>query len=108
MVQLENLQLAANAATMAVNARGPLLINCLHDIPACAQEIALHRIRHGATVVLAMAQVQTKHDLCTMEPGFPMANDPDMHMELIENFDDTVVAIVDITPAQDVVNKVFD
>ena len=42
-----------------------------------------------------------------MEPGFPMANDPDMHMELIENFDDTVVAIVDITPAQDVVNKVF-
>jgi len=27
---------------------------------------------------------------------------------LIEDFNDAVVAIVDITPAQDVVNKVFD
>ena len=33
-VQLENLQLAANVATAAVNAWGPLLINRLHDIPA--------------------------------------------------------------------------
>ena len=59
-------------------------------------------------VALAAAQVQTGHDLCTMEPGFPMANDPNMHKELIEDFDDATAAIVDITPAQDVVNKVFD
>ena len=37
-----------------------------------------------------------------------MADDPDMHQELIEDFDDAAAAIVDITPAQDVVNKVFD
>ena len=43
-----------------------------------------------------------------MEPGFLMADDPDMHKELIEDFDDTMAAIMDITPAQDVVNKVFD
>ena len=43
-----------------------------------------------------------------MEPGFPMADDPNMHKQLIEDFNDTVAAIVDITPAQDVVNKVFD
>ena len=43
-----------------------------------------------------------------MESGFPMADDPNMHKELIEDFDDAAVAIVDITPAQDVVNKVFD
>jgi hypothetical protein len=43
-----------------------------------------------------------------MEPGFPMADDPDMHDDLIEDFDDVTAAIVDITPAQDVVNKVFD
>ena len=43
-----------------------------------------------------------------MEPGFPMADDPNMHKELIEDFDDDAAAIVDITPAQDVVNKVFD
>ena len=43
-----------------------------------------------------------------MELGFPMVDDPNMHEELIEDFDDAMAAIVDITPAQDVVNKVFD
>ena len=43
-----------------------------------------------------------------MEPIFPMADDPNMHKELIEDFDDNAAAIVDITPAQDVVNRVFD
>ena len=43
-----------------------------------------------------------------MELGSQMADDPDIHKELIEDFDDAVAAIVDITPAQDVVNKVFD
>ena len=63
MVQLENLRLAANVATAAVNARGPLLINRLHDIPARAHEIAIHGIRRGAAVALAATQVQTGHDL---------------------------------------------
>ena len=43
-----------------------------------------------------------------MELGFPMADDPNMHEELIEDFDDATAAIVDIMPAKDVVNKVFD
>ena len=43
-----------------------------------------------------------------MEPGFPMVDDPNMHEELIEDFDDGATTSVDITPAQDVVNKVFD
>ena len=43
-----------------------------------------------------------------MELGFPMADDPNMNKEQIEDFDDAMAAIVDITLAQDVVNKVFD
>ena len=58
MVQLENLQLVANVATTAVNAHGPLLINRLHDI------------HHDAEVALAATQVQTRHELRTIEPGF--------------------------------------
>ena len=58
-------------------------------------------------MALATVQVQIGHDLHTMEPGFPMADDLDMHEELIEDFDDDVAAIADITPAQDIVNKVF-
>ena len=59
-------------------------------------------------VALAVAQVQTGPELCTMEPGFPMADDPDMHEGLIEDFNDAAAAIVDIKSAQDVINKVFD
>jgi len=37
-----------------------------------------------------------------------MADDPSMHEDLIEDFEDTVAAIMDIASAQDVVNRVFD
>jgi hypothetical protein len=96
MVQLENLRVVANAATIAINARAPLLINRLRDIPARVQEIALHDICHGVAVALVAMQVQTRHDLVSMEPVFPMANDPDMHEDLIEEFDEAAAKIVDI------------
>ena len=43
-----------------------------------------------------------------MQPGFPMADDPSMHDDLIEDFENVVAAIVDIASSQDVVNRVFD
>ena len=108
MVQLVSLQSAVNAVTDAVNARGSPIDVCLQDILAHVQEIALHGIRHGAVVVLTTAQVQTGHDLHTMEVGFLADDGPEGHEDLIEDFTAAAEAIVDITPAQDVVNKVFD
>ena len=55
MVQLENLQLATNVATAAVNAKGPLLNNHLPDVPARVQEIALHGVHRGTAMALAAA-----------------------------------------------------
>ena len=43
-----------------------------------------------------------------METGFPMGDGPKEHEDLIKEFVVAVEAIVDITSAQDVVNKVFD
>ena len=43
-----------------------------------------------------------------METGFPMGDGPKVHEDLIKEFVVATKAIVDITPAQDVVNKVFD
>ena len=43
-----------------------------------------------------------------METGFPMGDDPQEHEDLLEEFVMATEAIVDITFAQDVVNKVFD
>ena len=43
-----------------------------------------------------------------METGFPMGDDPEEHEDLLEEFTMAADAVVDITSAQDVVNKVFD
>ena len=93
-----------NAAADAVNARGSPIDARLQDIPPRFQEIALHGVRHGAVVALIAALVQTRHDLHTMEVGFPTDDGPEGHEDLIEDFTAAAKAIVDITPAQDVVN----
>ena len=107
-MQLESLQLAANAAVDAVNAWGSLINACLHDVLAHVQEIALHGIRHGAVVALTVVQVQTGYELHAMETGFPIDDSPEEHEDLLEEFVVAVEAIVDITFSQDVVNMVFD
>ena len=43
-----------------------------------------------------------------METGFSMGDNPELHEELIEDFDDAAEAIMDIIYAQDVINNVFD
>ena len=107
-VQLESLQLAANATVDAVNAWGSLINTCLQDISACIQEIALHGVHHGTSVALTTVQVQIGYELHAMETGFPMGDGPKEHEDLIEEFIVAAEAIVDITSAQDEVNKVFD
>ena len=108
MTQLESLQLAVNVAVDAVNARGSLINARLHDISARVQEIALHGVRHGAVVALTAAQVQSGYELHAMEIGFPSDDGPKEHEDLLEEFIMVAEVIVDITSAQDVVNKVFD
>ena len=105
---MESLQLAANTAVDAVNARGSLINACLHDVLARVREITLHGVHHGVAVALTAAQVQTGYELHAMETGFPLGDDPEEHEDLLEEFIMAAEAIVDITSAQDVVNKVFD
>ena len=92
----------------AVNARGSSIDARLQDIPVHVQEIALHGVRHGAAVALIAAQVQMGYELHAMETGFPMGDGPEEREDLLEEFTITAKAVVDITSAQDVVNKIFD
>ena len=108
MMQLESLQLVANAAMDVINARGSPIDARLQDVPVHVREITLHGVRHGAAVALTAAQVQTGHELHAMETGFPMGDGPEEHEDLLKEFTMAAEAIVDITSAQDVVNKVFD
>ena len=61
--QLESLQLAAGYAAGFDNARGAILVAHLHDILNHVREIALHGVRHGAAVALAVAQVRSGCEL---------------------------------------------
>ena len=106
-MQLESLQLATNVAMDIINAWGSPIDARLQDIPTRVEEIALHDVRHGAAVALTAAQVQTRYELHAMETGFPMGDGPEEHEDLLEEFVMAAEAIIDITSAQDVVNKVF-
>ena len=57
---------------------------------------------------LTAAQVQIGYKLHAMKTSFLMGDGPKEHENLLEEFVMAVEAIVDITSAQDVVNKVFD
>jgi hypothetical protein len=85
--------MAANVAMVSINAHGSLLVNHLQNIPERAQEITLHGVHHGSSVALAVIKVQNGHDLVSMEPGFPMTNNPDMHEDLIEEFGDAAAPL---------------
>ena len=85
-MRLESLQLAANVAADVINAQGSLIDARLRDIPAHVQEIALHGVRHGASVALTAVQVQTWYELHAMEIGFPMGDGPEEHEDLLEEF----------------------
>ena len=104
---MESLQLAANTAVDVVHDRGSPIDARLQDVPICIQEIALHGVRHGVAVALTAAQVQTRYELHAMETGFLMGDGPEEHEDLLEEFVMAAEAIVDITSAQDVVNKIF-
>ena len=96
-----------NAAVDAVNAQGSPIDAHLQDVPVRFWEITLHGVRHGAAVVLTAAQVRTGYELHTMETGFLMGDGPEEHEDLLEEFVMAAEAIVDITSAQDMVNKIF-
>ena len=59
-------------------------------------------------MALTTVHVQIGYKLRAMETGFPMGDGPEEHEDLMEEFIVAAEAIMDITSAQDVVNKVFD
>ena len=105
--QLENLQLAVDYAAQSVNARGAIPVVCLHDVPNRAREIALHGVRHGVAITLAMAQVRPRCELRLLPHGFPATDHLEDHESLIEDFSNAADTIAFSSSAEDIVNKVF-
>jgi hypothetical protein len=79
----------------------------LHDVLNHVKEIALHGVRHGAPVALAMAQVRSGRELRLLPHGFPATSRLQDHENLIEDFSNAANTIAFSSPAGDIMNKVF-
>jgi len=86
------------------------MLGAASSLPASTTSRPVSRRSLSMVFIMALAtvQVQTRYELHAMESGFPMGDGPEEHEDLIKQFVVAAEAIVDITFAQDVVNKVFD
>jgi hypothetical protein len=106
-VQLESLQLAADYAAGFVNSRGTVPVARLHDVLNNVSEIALHGVRHGAAIALAMVQVHSGYELQLLPHGFLATDRPEDHESLVKDFSNVTNTISFSSSAGDIVNKVF-
>ena len=65
----------------------------LHDILNRVKEVALHGVRHGATMALAAAQARSGHELWLLPHGFLATSHPGDHERLVEDFFDATNSI---------------
>ena len=90
-----------------VNARGAIPVVRLHNVPNHVREVALHGVRHGATMALASAQAHSSHELRFLPHGFLATVHPRDYECLIEDFFSAANSIAFISQADDIVAKVF-
>ena len=99
--------MAADRVEGFVNSRGAVPVVRLHDIPNRVREVALHGVRHGATMALASAQVHSGHELRFLPHGFPATTHPGDYEDLIEDFFSTACSVASFSWADDIIAKVF-
>ena len=88
------------------NVGGVLLEDRLWAMPAHVRTVALHRVRHGAALALAMVQLRSSHDLYLLEPGFLVSADEEKE-ELTGYFTATMEAIMVATHAGEIILVAF-
>ena len=60
--QLESLRSTAEYVAGFVNVRGAVPVVRLYDVPNHVREVALHGVRHGAAMALAVAQARSGNE----------------------------------------------
>jgi hypothetical protein len=86
-----------------------MVVEHLNDIALRVEEIALHGIRVGAATTLTAAQLHHGVQLVdSLTPTFIEECMDEDFDELLEEFADRANTVADVTPAEDIVNKVFE
>ena len=70
-----------------------MLVVHLYDVPNHVREVALHGVRHGAAMALAVAQARSGHELRLLPHGFPATEHPEDHERLLKDFFNTTNSI---------------
>ena len=78
--------MAAEHTAGFVNARGAVPVVRLYNIPNRVREVTLHGVLHGASMVLASAQVHSGHELRFLHHGFLAEAHPGDHERLVGDF----------------------
>ena len=79
----------------------------LYNIPNYVREVALHGVRHGVAMALAVAQARSGHKLRLLPHGFRGTKHPEDHERLVEDLFDAANYIALASQADDIVIKVF-
>ena len=79
----------------------------LYDVPNRVREVALHGVRHGATMALTVAQARSGHELRLLPHDFLATDHPEDHECLVKDFFNTANSVALASQAEDIVNKVF-
>ena len=101
------LEIAANTFTTAVNAVGATPEERLQHSFVRVGEIAHHDVNHGVVQDMTATSAQLDQDLTLMDPGFPADFNKAAFPNAITGFAQHAQAIVNLTPAQDIIQKVF-
>ena len=64
-----------------------------YDVPNHVREVAIHGVRHGTAMALAVAQARSGHELRLLPHGFPATEHPGDHERLVEDFFDAANSI---------------
>ena len=70
-----------------------MLVVHLYNVPNHVREVALHGVRHGAAVALAVAQARSGHELQLLPYGFLATEHPDNHERLVKDFFNTTNSV---------------
>ena len=65
----------------------------MYDVTNRVREVALHGVRHGAAMALAVVQARSGHELRLLPHGFLATEHPKDHERLVKDFFNTANSI---------------
>jgi hypothetical protein len=95
---------AADAVAGYIHARGGSREECLLDIPNRVRDAVEFGVHHGVAVALTVAQVWSGHML-HQSVGLPEGQELANHDGSREDFDEAADAVVDLVPAEEIVEE---